>query len=62
MKKDRVDRSIDTFRAELQAGMREEWREVHGKRILVKIYPPAYGLGIAPKVVEGRVHFGRRRR
>ncbi len=60
-KKDRVDRGIDEFRAELKAGMKMEWRDVHGKRMLVKVYPAAAGLGIGPKV-DGKAMFGRRTR
>ncbi len=58
---DPMEAHINAFRDELKAGMRLEWRVVHGKRILVKVYPPAHGLGVGPKVVEGRVQFGRRR-
>ena len=56
---DKVDQHIDEFRAALEAGMHLEWRVIYGKRMLVKVYPPAHGVGIGPKVAEGRAAFGR---
>jgi hypothetical protein len=52
---------INAFRAKLEAGMTREWRTVHGKRMLVKVYPDAHGFVLSPKVTNSRDMFGRRR-
>lgn len=55
-----LEKRINAFRAKLEADMTREWRTVHGKRMLVKVYPDAHGYIIRPKSTNSRAMFGRR--
>ena len=45
----KMDEGEARFRRGLTRRMRLEWRLVHGKRMRVKVYPPAYAEGIVPE-------------